>query len=120
MHIIRQSGLLDQSSPTALIMGDKGYKGKLGIVVPASKKAKVSREVEQLEDEKKRGHELQHERAAIENINPACKTVGCGDGGVDGHAGPAPILRSSDARCVCTGQCYPTHSSSEGWQTRQG
>ena len=40
MHIIRQSGLLDQSSPTALIMGDKGYKGKLGIVVPASKKAK--------------------------------------------------------------------------------
>ena len=73
MHIIRQSGLLDQSSPTALIMGDKGYKGKLGIVVPASKKAKVSREVKQLEDEKKRGHELQHERAAIENINQRVK-----------------------------------------------
>ncbi len=59
MRIIRESGLLNQSSPTALIMGDKGYRGKLGIVVPASKKAKVSKEVQQLEDEKQRGHELQ-------------------------------------------------------------
>jgi len=69
MRIIRESGLLDQSSPTALIMGDKGYRGKLGIAVPASKKAKVSREVSNLEEEKQRGHELQHERAAVKNIN---------------------------------------------------
>ncbi len=40
MRIIRESGLLDQSSPTALIMGDKGYQGKLGIVVPAAKRAR--------------------------------------------------------------------------------
>jgi hypothetical protein len=73
MRIIRESGLLDQSSPTALIMGDKGYRGQLGIVVPASKKAKVGKEVKQLEDEKQRGHELQTERAAIENINQRVK-----------------------------------------------
>jgi len=41
--------------------------------VPASKKAKVSEEVKQLEDEKQRGHELQTERAAIENINQRVK-----------------------------------------------
>lgn len=56
MRIIRDSGLLKQSSPTALIMGDKGSRGELGIVVPASKKAKVSREVRNLEEEKQRGH----------------------------------------------------------------
>jgi len=73
MRIIRESGLLNQSSPTALIMGDKGYRGRLGIVVPASKKAKVSREFKELEDEKQKGHELQHERAAVENINRRVK-----------------------------------------------
>lgn len=54
-------------------MGDKGYRGMLGIVVPASKKAKVSRKVGNLEEEKQRGHELQHERAAVENINQRVK-----------------------------------------------
>ena len=73
MHIIRRSGLLDQSSPTALIMGDKGYQGKLGIVVPARKNSKVSREVAALQEEKQKGHELQSERAAIENINQRVK-----------------------------------------------
>ena len=73
MRIIRESGLLNQSSSTAQIMGDRGYRGRLGIVVPASKKAKVGKEVQQLEDEKQRGHELQTERAAIENINRRVK-----------------------------------------------
>ena len=73
MRIIRESGLLNQSSPTALIMGDNGYRGKLGIVIPSSKKAKVSREVQQLEDEKQRNHELETERAAIENMNQRVK-----------------------------------------------
>ena len=73
MRIIRESGLLDQSSPSALIMGDKGYKGQLGIIVPACKRAKVCIEVRQLEEEKQRGHELQSERAAIENINQRVK-----------------------------------------------
>ena len=49
-------------------MGDEGYRGKLGIVVPATKRAKVSKEVQQLEDEKQRGHELQSERAAVDNM----------------------------------------------------
>jgi len=73
MRIIRESGLLNQSSPTAVIMGDKGYRGKLGIVIPSSKKAKVSKEVQQLEDEKQRNHELETERAAIENMNQRVK-----------------------------------------------
>ena len=69
MRMIRESGLLDQLSSTALIMGDKGYRGQLGIVVPASKKAKVSREVKQLEDKKQRGHELQRERRSRISIS---------------------------------------------------
>jgi hypothetical protein len=73
MRIIRESGLLKQSSPAARIMGDKGYRGQLGIVVPASKKAKVSLEVQKLEDERQRGHELQTERAAIECMNKRVK-----------------------------------------------
>ena len=55
MRIIRESGLLNQSSSNALVKGYKGCRGKMGIVVPASKKAKVSMEVQQLEDEKQRG-----------------------------------------------------------------
>ena len=69
MRIIRESGLLEQASDDAQMMGNRGYKGKLGIVVPAAKKAKVSKEVQQLENESRRGYELQTERAAIENIN---------------------------------------------------
>ena len=73
MRIIRESGLLDQSSPTALIMGDKGYQGKLGIVVPARENRKMSEEVAALEEEKQKGHELQHERAAVEHISQHVK-----------------------------------------------
>ena len=86
MHIIHRSDLLDQSSPSALIMGDKGYQGKLSIVVPASKRAKVSKEVQQLEAEKQRGHEMQHERAAIEKQWAVASTVR------DGLRAPTVIL----------------------------
>ena len=100
MRIIRESGLLNQSSPTALIMGDKGYRGKLSIVVPASKKAKVSREVQQLEDEKQRGRELQSERAAIENINERVKQWAVASEVWDGIRQPE-VLMDSAMRVVC-------------------
>ena len=69
MHIIRHSGLLQQQSEDVNIIGDKGYEGKLGIIHPRTKKRKVSRDLAALEDEKVKGHELESERAAIENIN---------------------------------------------------
>ena len=100
MQIIRESGLLIQSSPTALIMGDKGYRGKLGIVVPASKKAKVSREVQQLEDKKQRGHNSS-------------------DRGVGRHLALGAVLRLRHASCVCIDQCYPAHSSSASSRASQ-
>ena len=49
MRIIRESGLLDLSLLSALIMGDKTYRGKLGVVVSASKRTKVSKKVKELE-----------------------------------------------------------------------
>ena len=100
MRIIRESGLLGQSSPTALIVGDKGYRGKPGILVPASKKAKVSKEVKQLEDEKQRGHELQTERAAIENINQRVKQWAVAKEVWDGNREPAEFF-DSIMRVVC-------------------
>ena len=72
MRIIRM-GLLGQASNDAQIMGDRGHRGKLGIVVSASKKAKLSKEVQQLEKERQQGYDLQTERAAIENINARVK-----------------------------------------------
>lgn len=100
MRIIRESGLLDQSSPTALLMGDKGYRGKLGIVVPASKKAKVSREVRDLEDEKQRGHELQSERSAVENVNQRVKQWAVATEVWDGTRDPA-VFFDAVMRVVC-------------------
>jgi hypothetical protein len=71
MRVIRESGLLQQQSATSRIVGDKGYNGKLGIVTPQSRKRKASRELAGLEREKR--HELETERAAIENINKRVK-----------------------------------------------
>ena len=100
MRIIRESGLLKQQSPTARIMGDKGYRGQLGIVVPASKKAKMSREVRNLEDEKQRGHELQRERAAIENINQRVKQWAIANEVWTGDREPA-LFMDAAMRVVC-------------------
>ena len=112
MRIFRESGLLNQSSDTALIMGDKGYKGKLGIVIPASQKANVSKEVKQLEDEKQRNHELETERAAIENINQRVKQWAVAREVWEGIRRPELFFDPSDARCVCVDECYPAISSS--------
>ena len=118
MRIIRESGLLEQSSPTALIMGDEGYRGKLGIVVPASKKAKVSREIKELEDEKQRAHVADRECGG-RKYESACKAVGSGDGGVGRHQGARAVLRLGDAGGVCIVQCYPQHSPFEGSRASQ-
>lgn len=73
MRIIRESGLLDQASPSAQIIGDRGYTGQLGIITPVHNRNERSREAAALEDEKVRDHELETERAAIENINARAK-----------------------------------------------
>jgi hypothetical protein len=62
-----------QQSETSRIIGDKGYEGKLGIITPMSKRKKRSRELLALEEEKDKRHELESERAAIENINERLK-----------------------------------------------
>ena len=81
-------------------MGDRGYKGKLGIVVPASKKVKVSKEVQQLENERQRGHELQTERAAIDNINERVKEWAVVSGVWNGQRESAGFF-DSVVRVVC-------------------
>jgi len=73
MRIIRESGILQQQSATSRIIGDKGYIEKLGIVTPLRKNMKRSRELLALEEEKDKKHELESERAAIENINERVK-----------------------------------------------
>jgi hypothetical protein len=73
MYVIRHSGLLQQQSEDAKIIGDKGYKGKLGIIHPRVKKRKANQELAGLEDERVRRHELESERSAIENINARLK-----------------------------------------------
>ena len=73
MRIIRESGLLQQQSATSRIVGDKGYAGGLGIVTPQRNKRKASRELAALEEDRIKRHELETERAAIENINSRVK-----------------------------------------------
>lgn len=73
MKLVRQSGVLKQMNEHTKAIGDKAYIGKLGIITPARKKRKISKEVEKLQDEKARKHELESERAAIENINSRVK-----------------------------------------------
>ena len=110
MRIIRESGLLKQSSPTALIMGDKDDRGQLGIVVPASKQAKVSREVKELEDEKQMGHELQSERAAVENNNRRGKEWAVADRVWDGIREPEVFFdRVMRVVCALTNVILHTH-----------
>ena len=73
MKLVRQSGILKQMNSDTKAIGDKGYIGQLGIITPARKKRKVSREIAMLQDEKERRHELESKRAAIENINSRVK-----------------------------------------------
>lgn len=73
MRVLRESGLLLQQSATTRIIGDKGDQGQLGIIHPLTKRGKRNRELLALEDESTKKHELESERAAIENINARIK-----------------------------------------------
>jgi hypothetical protein len=72
-RILSESGLLQQSSDTSRIIGDKGYIGQLGVMTPARRGKKRNLELARLEDERTKRHELESERAAIENINERLK-----------------------------------------------
>lgn len=73
MRLVRQSGILSQMDSETKAIGDKGYVGQLGIITRPRKKRKVSREVQKLQSRTEREHELETERAAIENINQRLK-----------------------------------------------
>lgn len=73
MRLVRESGILEQMNDQTRAIGDKGYIGKLRIITPARKKRKVSKEVQLLQEEKERTHELESERAAIETMNKRFK-----------------------------------------------
>jgi hypothetical protein len=58
---------------TTRAIGDRECVGQLGIITPTRTKTKVTREVAMLEDESMRRHELESERAAIEDISSRVK-----------------------------------------------
>jgi hypothetical protein len=72
-RILRESGLLEQSDGASVIIGDRGYTGKLGVITPARRAKRKNLELARLEDERTKRHELETERAAIENINMRIK-----------------------------------------------
>jgi hypothetical protein len=72
-RILRESGLLDQVKDDARIIGDRGYTGNLGVITPARRGKKRNLELARLEDESTKRHELETERAAVENINSRVK-----------------------------------------------
>jgi hypothetical protein len=100
MKLLRQSGLLKQANDDTRIIGDIGYKGKLGVIHPASRKGKPNKELLKLEDESTKRHELQSERAAIEQINARFKQWAIVKGVYRGEWGDAPLINSI-VRTVC-------------------
>jgi hypothetical protein len=110
MRIIRESRLLQQQSDTSRIVGDKGYEGKLGIITPQKKKRKASKELAGLEDERIKRHELETERAAIENINKRVKEweiiSGQYRGGYSFHSFIDAVIR---VVCALTNRIFMEH-----------
>ena len=84
VNLLLQSGLLQQSDEDHRIIGDLGYRGAYGIITPASRKSKKSQELRMLEDEKTQRHELESERAAIEQVNARVKQWSLFKGGYRG------------------------------------
>ena len=72
MHIIPESGLLNQSSQLRS-WATTATEATWAYSCRRHGKPKVSKEVQQLKVEKQRGHELQTERAAINNTNRRVK-----------------------------------------------
>jgi DDE superfamily endonuclease len=110
-RILRESGLLNQTSDTARIIADRGYQGNLGVITPARRKGKRNRELAQLEDERTKRHELETERAAIENINKRLKDWeiirGRYRGGYDNTEYIDPIIRVVCALAELIMQTHP-------------
>jgi hypothetical protein len=71
--ILLHSGLLEQATEDKRIIGDKGYRGDYGVITPATRKRKKSQELRMLDDESTQRHELESERAAIEQVNSRVK-----------------------------------------------
>jgi hypothetical protein len=72
-RILRESDLLDLVSPASELIGDRGYTGDLPVITPSRRKRKRVTELAKLESEGELRHELESERAAIENINERVK-----------------------------------------------
>ena len=73
MKLVRGSGILAMINDNTKAIADKGYIGQLPITTPARTKRRPSTEVQQLENESTRRHELESERAAVETINQRFK-----------------------------------------------
>jgi hypothetical protein len=84
VNLLLQSGLLEQSDEDHRIIGDKGYQGVYGIITPARRMKTKSQELRMLEDEKTQRHELETERAAIEQVNARVKQWAIFRGGYRG------------------------------------
>jgi hypothetical protein len=59
--------------PSSELIGDNRYTGDLPVITPARRRKKGVRELAMLETEREKRHELETERAAIENINSRVK-----------------------------------------------
>ena len=84
VNLLLQSGLLEQADEDHRIIGDAGYQGAYGIITPASRKKKKSQELRMLENEYTQRHELESERAAIEQMNSRVKQWAIFKGGYRG------------------------------------
>jgi hypothetical protein len=100
MTILRQSGLLKQVNDDTRIIGDSGYKGQLGVITPASRKKKPNKELLRLEDESTKRHELESERAAVEQANARFKQWQIVKGVYRGEWGDETFMNSM-VRTVC-------------------
>ena len=100
MTLLRQSGLLKQADDDTRIIGDIGYKGELGVIVPSKRKRKANPELLRLESESTKRHELESERAAIEQINSRFKQWEIVEGVYRGEWGDVAFMNAM-VRAVC-------------------
>ena len=83
-----------------VVHGDIGYKGSLGVITPASRKKKPVQELRLLEDEKTKRHELESERAAVEQANARFKQWEIVRGVYRGEWGDVKFMNAM-VRTVC-------------------
>ena len=71
--VLLRSGVLEQQTEDTRIIGDKGYRGDFGVVTPANRPKTRNQEKAKLEDERTQRHELETQRACIEQVNKRLK-----------------------------------------------